>query len=79
METDSNLTLVRSLMRAARQTTPFGAQYFCDAAVLSSAGIPSVIFGPGDISQAHTADEWIALNSLARGASILERFLRSLP
>lgn len=79
METDPSLPLVRSLMRAARQHAPLGAQYFCDAAVLSAAGIPSVIFGPGDISQAHTADEWIEIQSLERNTSILDRFLRSLP
>jgi acetylornithine deacetylase len=79
LETNPELPLVRELMRAARQVAPLGAQYFCDAAVLSAGGIPSVVFGPGDISQAHTADEWIAIKSLERGTSILERFLRSLP
>jgi acetylornithine deacetylase len=53
--------------------------YFCDAAVLSRAGIPSVVFGPGDIAQAHTADEWISLEELERGKDLLLRFLLSLP
>jgi acetylornithine deacetylase len=53
--------------------------YFCDAAVLAAAGIPSVIFGPGDIAQAHTADEWISLSSLERAKEMLLRFLSSLP
>jgi acetylornithine deacetylase/succinyl-diaminopimelate desuccinylase-like protein len=37
------------------------------------------VFGPGDIAQAHTADEWISLRSLERGTALLTRFLRSLP
>ena len=40
---------------------------------------PSVVFGPGDIAQAHTRDEWISIASLDRGTAILERFLRTLP
>ena len=40
-------------------------------------GIPSVVFGPGDIAQAHTADEWISLEALERGKELLLRFLQS--
>jgi acetylornithine deacetylase len=46
--------------------------------VLSAGGIPSVVFGPGDIAQAHTADEWISL-ALERGKDLLLKFLKSLP
>jgi acetylornithine deacetylase len=53
--------------------------YFCDAAVLAAGGIPSVVFGPGDIAQAHTADEWISLTQLERGKDLLVRFFKSLP
>jgi acetylornithine deacetylase/succinyl-diaminopimelate desuccinylase-like protein len=38
-----------------------------------------VLFGPGDIAQAHTADEWISLRSLERATAILSRFLQALP
>jgi acetylornithine deacetylase/succinyl-diaminopimelate desuccinylase-like protein len=53
--------------------------YFCDASVLAHGGTPSVVFGPGDIAQAHTEDEWISLRSLERGTALLRRFLLSLP
>jgi acetylornithine deacetylase len=53
--------------------------FFCDAAVLAEAGIPSVVFGPGDIAQAHTADEWIALDAIERAKDLLVRFFESLP
>ena len=55
-----------------------GVDYFCDAAVLAAGGIPSVVFGPGDIAQAHTADEWISLAELERGKNLLLNFLKSL-
>lgn len=43
---------------------PFGT----DAAVISGAGVPAVVFGPGSIQQAHTCDEWIAISQLQQGA-----------
>jgi acetylornithine deacetylase/succinyl-diaminopimelate desuccinylase-like protein len=79
METDVKLPLVRSLMALAGQARPAGVDYFSDASVLSHGGIPAVLFGPGDIAQAHTHDEWIALSSLERGTALLTAFLRSLP
>ena len=79
METNPGLPLVREFMRSAGQRAPAGVDYFCDAAVLAEAGIPSVVFGPGDIAQAHTADEWISLASLERAKEILQCFFRSLP
>ena len=78
METDPKLPLVRQLFRSMGQTRPVGVHYFCDAAVLSAGGIPSVVFGPGDIAQAHTADEWISLAELERGKNLLLKFLKSL-
>jgi acetylornithine deacetylase len=79
LETDPELPLVRQFLRSIGQTRPMGVDFFCDAAILSAGGIPSVVFGPGDIAQAHTADEWISLASLERGKNLLLRFLNSLP
>ena len=79
METNHRLPLVRELFRVARQPSPCGVDFFCDAAVLAAGGIPSVVFGPGDIAQAHTSDEWISLENLEGATRILERFLGSLP
>jgi acetylornithine deacetylase/succinyl-diaminopimelate desuccinylase-like protein len=79
METGTELPLVRKFMQAARQKRPLGAHYFCDASVLAQAGIPSIVFGPGDIAQAHTADEWIGVKSLQTATDCLLKFFRSLP
>jgi acetylornithine deacetylase/succinyl-diaminopimelate desuccinylase-like protein len=79
METDSRIPLVRQFLATAKQPKPAGVHFFCDAAVLAEAGIPSVVFGPGNIAQAHTADEWISVASLDRATRMLIQFLRSLP
>ena len=79
LETDPDLPWVRDFMRVARQRKPLGVDYYCDAANLAAGGIPTVVWGPGDIAQAHTADEWIAIDQLERGTDLLTRFLLSLP
>jgi acetylornithine deacetylase/succinyl-diaminopimelate desuccinylase-like protein len=79
LETDPKNELVRRFLRSAGQPSPSGVDFFSDAAVLADAGIPSVLFGPGDIAHAHTPDEWIDPRQLDRAADILARFLQSLP
>ena len=53
---------------------PFGTN-----ATAYGAHFPTVVFGPGSIAQAHTADEWLALDQLEQASEILYRFLLSLP
>lgn len=79
LETDPDLPLVRDLLRVARCRQAEGVTYFCDAAVIAMGGTPCVVFGPGDIAQAHTAREWIGVASLERGEAILRRFLEEQP
>ena len=51
------------------EAVPYGT----DAANISASGIPSVVFGPGNIAQAHTKDEWIELIQLEEASEILFR------
>jgi acetylornithine deacetylase/succinyl-diaminopimelate desuccinylase family protein len=78
LQTDPRLPLVRSLLRCAGQRRAAGVDFFTDAGVLAAAGIPSIVFGPGDIAQAHTADEWVAVGQLEKGTRMLLQFLQSL-
>jgi len=78
LETATQLPLVQQFLRSVGQKKTQGVDYFCDAAVLSAGGIPSVVFGPGDIAQAHTNDEWISLAQLERAKDLLVRFFNSL-
>lgn len=52
-----------------------GVSYFTDAAIFAKYGSPSIVFGPGDIAQAHTKDEWIDLSHLEPASEICYRFL----
>jgi acetylornithine deacetylase len=79
LETSERLPLVNQFLGSIGQKRAVGLHYFCDAAVLASGGIPSVVFGPGDIAQAHTADEWIEISQLEQGCTKLLAFLKSLP
>lgn len=38
--------------------------FWTEAALFSQAGLTALVFGPGHIDQAHTADEWVSLDSL---------------
>ena len=51
---------------------PFGT----DAPHYAATGCPTVVFGPGSIDQAHTADEWLDLDQLRAAADILYDFAR---
>ncbi len=78
METDATLPAVSDFLRATGQPQPLGARYFCDAAVLAGAKIPSVVFGPGNIAQAHTADEWVSLKAVDRARRMLVNYFSGL-
>lgn len=45
--------------------------YGTDASTIAGGGVPAVVFGPGDIGQAHTCDEWIDLGQLEAASEIL--------
>lgn len=53
---------------------PIGVPFGTDAAAFAIAHVPVVVFGPGDIAQAHTADEWIELIQVELAAEILKQF-----
>jgi acetylornithine deacetylase/succinyl-diaminopimelate desuccinylase-like protein len=54
-----------------------GASWFCDAAFFALQGAPAIAIGPGSIAQAHTADEYIEIAELERGAEFFTNFLLS--
>lgn len=46
--------------------------YWTEAAMLSEAGINTVVFGPGYIEQAHKPEEWVSLSQLQKAAEFFE-------
>lgn len=65
--------LGRAIDRVAGKHQVRAVPYGTDASTLALAGVPSVVFGPGDIDQAHTCDEWIDLTQLEQASEVLYR------
>lgn len=49
--------------------------WFCDANMAAAYGIPAVAFGPGNMRQAHTRDEFIKTSELDAGTAAFTRLL----
>lgn len=49
--------------------------FWTEASLFSAAGLTAFVYGPGDIAQAHTADEWVALDQLDRYTASILRIL----
>jgi acetylornithine deacetylase len=49
--------------------------YGTDASTIAESGIPAIVFGPGDIAQAHTCDEWISIEEVEQASDILFRLI----
>lgn len=43
-----------------------GLDFWTEASLFSQAGFPALVFGPGNIAQAHTLDEWVSLEQLEK-------------
>jgi len=76
----NNAGLAESLANVVRtdfvECRKLGVPYGTNAAAFSPAGAPSVVFGPGSIEQAHTADEWVELEQVVRASRVLFEFAR---
>lgn len=56
----------RATAFAESRELPLGepVAFWTEASLFGAAGIPALVLGPGDIRQAHTVDEWVALAQL---------------
>ena len=68
--------LLGAISARGRDPAVEGMTAWVDAAFLNQSGTPAVCFGPGSIAQAHSADEWIAVDEIETCARILEDFGR---
>jgi len=69
--------LCEVLRRLGRNANIKGVPYATNAGFLAEAGVPTVVFGPGSVAQAHTADEWIAVDQLRAAVEIFYQFCTS--
>jgi len=80
---DTNNPYVQSFLRAAAgnhsQAEIEIAPYSTDGvAIIPKLGIPMVVYGPGDIAQAHRPDEFLELSSLYQALDVFARFFNGL-
>jgi len=72
---DNNSQLAAALLECVASVgtphTAIGVPFGTHASRTCSAGVPSVVFGPGSIDQAHTKDEFVDLSQLSEAAESL--------
>jgi acetylornithine deacetylase len=57
----------------AEQNESFAVSYGTEAGLFQQAGSASVICGPGDIAQAHAADEFVDVAQLDKCMAFMDR------
>jgi acetylornithine deacetylase len=76
LETAQTTPIVRELRQVIREVTKtnayvVGVPYWTDGALLANSGsVPTCIFGPGNISVAHSPDEYVNVKDVLRAAEI---------
>lgn len=68
--------LVSAMSEARRRVLgatdrPIGMPYGSNASWFSAAGVPAIVFGPGNIDHAHSDDEWVEVADVVRAAEVL--------
>lgn len=69
---DTESEVVALALKLAGQNETRAVSYATEAGLFQGAKVPSVVCGPGDIAQAHTADEWIAISEIERCLAFLD-------
>jgi acetylornithine deacetylase len=69
--------LGQALREEGEKITYEGMSAWTDAALLNAAGIPAILFGPGDIALAHSAEEWVVIDEIERATRVLTRLAKT--
>ncbi|PYI50879.1 M20 family metallopeptidase [Paenibacillus flagellatus] len=82
LDTPHDAAIVRAAQAAAAaiglDDNLRGVTYGCDASKLQELkGIPSIVYGPGSIAQAHTNDEWVPVSDVERAAEFYWRLAQT--
>ncbi|MHB8946869.1 MAG: M20/M25/M40 family metallo-hydrolase, partial [Bacillota bacterium] len=77
---DPWVTRAREALQAAGLEAPLGSYSFCTngSGTAGRMGLPTIGFGPGQERSAHTIDESIGLDELARAAEGYRRLASTL-
>jgi acetylornithine deacetylase len=72
---ESNRIVAHELADALDLPIGNAVDFWTEAALFSQAGLTAIVYGPGDIAQAHTADEWVSLDDLNTAVATYQRLL----
>jgi acetylornithine deacetylase len=81
LDTASDDPIVAETLELTRDLGPRETgqvSYATEAGLFQAAGIPAVVCGPGSIEQAHSPNEYVDLDQLARAEQLMQRLLGSL-
>jgi acetylornithine deacetylase len=70
---DTKSGIVPLALQIGQQNETFAVSYCTEAGLFQDGGAPAVVVGPGNIAQAHTVNEFIAVEELAKCLAFLER------
>lgn len=70
-------TVLNAVRNVAPDATPSIAHFATDAGFFHAAAIPAVVFGPGSIRAAHTANESIPVDALLQGKAAYARIIEA--
>ena len=71
-----DLAGTRAWARALDLTPGEPVDFWTEAALFSAANMAALVFGPGHIAQAHSADEWVELQQLSDVTEIYSRLIQ---
>ena len=74
LETDANASAAALVEQWGGLPTDEKVAYATEAGMFASIGVPTVVCGPGSITQAHAPDEYVTLDQLAQ----CEQFVRNV-
>jgi len=60
-------------LKLAQTNETFTVAFATEASHFENAGMPSIVCGPGNIAQAHTPNEWIAIEELDKCLAFMDR------
>lgn len=72
-EAENRRLLARDVADALELPIGNAVDFWTEASLFSAAGYTTLVFGPGDIAQAHTADEFVTLDQLQRYTHAVHR------
>jgi acetylornithine deacetylase len=74
-EAENRRLEARDLAEALGLPIGNAVDFWTEASLFSAAGLTALVYGPGDIAQAHSADEWVALRQLQEAANNYQRLM----